>query len=464
MRKSYRDLIRNTGLLTISSFSSKILVFLLVPLYTSILSKAEMGFYDLTSTTMHLVFPLITGEITSAIMRFCMDKENNPGEVISTGSRVWLLSSLVVSCILLINIPFGFVQAISGFEVFITLSYLTYTFHQLMIQATKGIEKVKELAIGGVIGTIAVVGSNILFLVVFKRGLEGYYTATILGNLIPSIYLIIISRFFQQISNRPSRDLRKRMLSYSIPLVINTVGWWVNNNTDKYVITWLCDIGTNGLLSVAYKIPNILTVIGGIFLQAWQISAIKEYKTDDSFFNNVYRMYNCILVMATATLIIVTKPVASILFQKDFYQAWFFVPFLLVSCFFTQIASYYGPILSAQMNSKAMAISSTCGIVANIVLNISLTLLFGPIGIAIATAMSSFIIYLVRRFFVLKIVKITETKKLYLSWIVLCSLASFITFSQTFWFGIGLYLVLIMMYYKDTIHFFRNLKHHRSIA
>ena len=36
-------------------------------------------------------------------------------------------------------------------------------------------------------------------------------------------------------------------------------------------------IGANGILSVANKIPSILNVFVGMFGQAWQISAIKEY-------------------------------------------------------------------------------------------------------------------------------------------------------------------------------------------
>ncbi|HAQ8217931.1 TPA: oligosaccharide flippase family protein, partial [Enterococcus faecium] len=48
-------LIKNMGILTISNFSSKILVFLLVPLYTSVLSTTEYGTYDLTISTATLL-------------------------------------------------------------------------------------------------------------------------------------------------------------------------------------------------------------------------------------------------------------------------------------------------------------------------------------------------------------------------------------------------------------------------
>lgn len=429
MNRSYKELVKNTGLLTISSFSSKILVFLLVPLYTSVLSTEAYGFYDLTHTTMTLVFPLITADFISAIMRFCMDKETNQAEVINIGLRIWTVTTTIICAILLANIPLKLVPYISGYEVLIALMYATYSLHQFLIQSTKGLEKVKTLAIGGVIGTLVVVFSNLLFLLLFKWDLRGFYIATILGEAIPSLYMAAAIHGKQYIRISRNKLLEKRMISYSLPLVVNTTGWWINNNIDKYIITWLVGLSTNGLLSVAYKVPNILTVIGGIFLQAWQISAVKEFDTEESvkFYNNVYKYYNLALVIVTSGLILFTKVIAKIMFQKAFFDAWIFVPFLLISCFFTQIASYYGPILSAQMNSKAMAVSSICGIVVNITLNIGLTLLIGPVGIAVATAVSSFVIYIMRRFFVSKSLRITEGPRVYISWFLLCLSALMVT-------------------------------------
>lgn len=70
-------LIKNMGILTISNFSSKILVFLLVPLYTSVLSTKEYGTYDLAVSTATLLYPILTLNIVDAVMRFLMDKESD---------------------------------------------------------------------------------------------------------------------------------------------------------------------------------------------------------------------------------------------------------------------------------------------------------------------------------------------------------------------------------------------------
>ena len=74
MKKS-EYLLKNMGILTLSNFASKILVFLLVPIYTSILSTEEYGSYDLAVSTATLLFPILTLNIVDAVMRFSMDKD-----------------------------------------------------------------------------------------------------------------------------------------------------------------------------------------------------------------------------------------------------------------------------------------------------------------------------------------------------------------------------------------------------
>ena len=94
-------LIKNMGILTISNFSSKILVFLLVPLYTSVLSTKEYGTYDLAVSTATLLYPILTLNIVDAVMRFLMDKESDKKAIASIGLKYVSISSVLFGCIAL---------------------------------------------------------------------------------------------------------------------------------------------------------------------------------------------------------------------------------------------------------------------------------------------------------------------------------------------------------------------------
>ena len=67
----YGYLAKNTVLFTISSFGSKILVFLLVPLYTSILSTSDYGIADLITTTATLLIYVFTIKYCRFGSSFC---------------------------------------------------------------------------------------------------------------------------------------------------------------------------------------------------------------------------------------------------------------------------------------------------------------------------------------------------------------------------------------------------------
>ena len=56
----YKKLISNTIIFAISTFSSKVLVFLLMPLYTRVLDTSAYGVTDLLMNTGNLLLPLVT--------------------------------------------------------------------------------------------------------------------------------------------------------------------------------------------------------------------------------------------------------------------------------------------------------------------------------------------------------------------------------------------------------------------
>lgn len=202
----------------------------------------------------------------------------------------------------------------------------------------------------------------------------------------------------KHIVSKDDATLRKEMTSYSKPMVANAVSWWVNNASDRYVVTWLCGVAINGIYSVSYKIPSIMSILQSIFSQAWTLSATKEFDKEDKdgFFINIYNAYNFLLVIACSLLTFMDKPLAKMLFAKDFYSAWKYAPFLMISTVFSGMAAFLGGILSALKKSSLFAKSSVITAVVNTILNIVLVIFIGPLGAAISTAFAYFLMWLIR--------------------------------------------------------------------
>lgn len=445
-------LIKNVGILTISNFASKILVFLLVPLYTSVLSTSEYGTADLLVSTISIFTPLLTLNIVDAVMRFTMDEKYDKRDVFSAGEYFTIISIAIVFIFLLINHFGDFSLLIKKYELFIFFSYLFGTGNNLLTQFAKGLEKIKEMGIAGVIGTVSTISLNVFFLLVIKLGLNGYLFTMICASLIQFIYLFISLKIwkFHRFSIYPV-VFTKEMLIYCVPLLATTIGWWINSAADRYVVTFLVGVSATGLVSVSYKIPQIINTLQSIFIQAWQISAIKEYGEQDTaiFYGKTFKVINFLMCAACSWLILLTRPLAHILYAKDFYVAWKFVPFLLISSVLNCASGLLGPILSAKKDSKSMMWSAIFGAIVNVGLNILLVFFMGIQGATISTAIASFIIYIIRKRAVGKDIIIDGYFIVIATWIGLCIQAIIEVYFKSYLLEIFIMFVLLCVNFNS---------------
>ena len=118
MNSRYKYLIKNTTILTISSFSSKLLSFFLVPLYTGILTTAEYGILNIITTTVFLVIPIVTLNIVQSVMRYSMEQTTQKNEVAHIGLKYLIKSSLIVGIALLTCHTFRLIPSIYNFELY----------------------------------------------------------------------------------------------------------------------------------------------------------------------------------------------------------------------------------------------------------------------------------------------------------------------------------------------------------
>lgn len=404
----YRSFAKNVGILTLANFSSKILGFLLVPLYTSILTTAEYGTYDLILSTINVLIPILTQNIIDAVLRFAMESGTSKDGVFSVGLKHFLISLLPVCVFLIVNMSFGVFPQLADFASLVFLLFVSQTLSSILLYYARGLNRFTDIAISSVMCSALTIGCNVLFLIVLGWGLSGYFLANIVGPFIQCAYLLFRLGIKGVNPFRVDKTLEHDMLVYSRPMIANTIAWWVNNVSDRYVVTLFCGIGINGIYSVASKIPSILSVVQSVVNQAWTVSAIEEFDPEDSngFFSNMYAGYNCIMVMACSFLIVCNLLLSKLLYANEFFSAWQYVPFLTISIVFGALTGYLGGILSAVKDSKEFARSSLVGAGFNLALNFILVPLIGALGAAVATMVSYWIVWMLRLRSIKKYMKI----------------------------------------------------------
>ena len=232
------------------------------------------------------------------------------------------------------------------------------------------------------------------------------------------------------------------MLNYSKPMIANSVAWWINSAADKYIILVLCGVAENGIYSVASKIPSLLNIFQTIFNQAWSLSAIKDFDSQDKngFFSKMYNSYNCLMSVACAGLILLNRFLAKILYAKDFFTAWKYVPFLLIAIMFGALSGYVGGIYTAVKETKIFAQSTVIGALVNIGINLIIVPVWGALGAAFATAISYWTVWLLRMFHMKKylIIKLNLFRDYVVYLLLLLQSILYLLFVNDF---LGLYII-----------------------
>lgn len=396
---------------------SRIISFLMLPLYTYKLTTGEYGTIDLLTTTVAFLLPVISLSIFDATLRFAMEKEADVSKVLTNSFVLTFVSSLI----LIIAAVIAYLINILYF--FLILLLILQSYQSLFSQYANGIGKTKIFASNGLVLSFLTAGLNILFLVPMNLGLYGYLISTCLAYFISNIYLILSLNIFNEI-NFASYDLDylKKMIRYSIPLIPNSVAWWITTAVGRYFILFFVGTAGNGLYAVANKIPTLLTVFTTIFSQSWQLSAIESFNSEEreGFFSNVYSIYSQLLIIGCSGIMFLLKPIFLILVSKDFFSSWKFAPFLLLSVITSSLSSFLGSQYIAAKETRNVLKTTVVGGVLTITLNVILVPIMGVNGVGLGSFLSFFIVWLIRerdlqRFFSFSL----DKKKFYFGLIII---------------------------------------------
>lgn len=391
MQKKYKNLSRNVGLFFISSFGHKILAFFFVPLYTNFLTTRQYGTVDLISTTVNLLLPIFTLNIAEAVMRFTIDDKDNDS-YLGIGIKVLVRGFCLLSCIMMVLWICPILSAYKPYYIWILAIYTINSLYNLEQSYLRAINRISTMVRGSLLNSIIMFLADIALIAIFKLGIEGYYMAMLLGLGIAAIYMDMKESIHQHIKWTivNQAKIQAACLSYCIPTVFTTIGWWINSSLDRYFVIKICGLEQNGIYSMAYKIPSILAMLQSIFNQAWVLTAITEFDPADSdnFFSKTYELYVSAMLLAASLLVFSNLVLARILYMKDFFEAWRCVPMLLMATLFSALAGYLGGIFAAVKDMRVCAYTVILSAVTNILLNIWLIPIYGIQGAAIATAIA----------------------------------------------------------------------------
>ena len=452
MANREEHLAKNTLLFALGNFGSKMLQIILVPFYTRFLIDAQYGTADIMQAVVSLLVPIASLTVAESVFRYAMEKEYNKSAVLSVGVAVTGLGALMLCLMgMVLSLP-GLTAVVQRFfpgmavdtRVFIWLiiaNTITNALRTLISQYTRAIGRTGLFALDNVVLTAVVLVLNIVFIALLGMGVTGYMLGYTLANLFSAVFLILsMGKQFRLDFGSVHRGLTCEMLLFSLPLIPNSVCWWISSFLDRVMILSMVSAAANGLYAAAHKIPSLLSVIMSVFFQAWQVSANEEFRKKDiaEFYGIIFNQISACMFVLAAVLIMFSRPINTLFLGARYYDAWQFMPPLVLSTVFFSYAQFLGSIYSANKKTKMAFVTNFVGVLVSVTLNLLLIPLLGALGAAIANASSYLVLWLVRTWDTGKIVPIQyRVKQTVFATLIVAALAFVVCMDWNLWLSYG---------------------------
>ena len=161
----YKKLFSDTIVFGLGTFGSKLLVFLLMPLYTAWLSTSQYGTAELITSTANLLIPLACIGISNGVFRFAAERESNKEAVFSTSLALLGIGSAVF---LAISPLLSLIGYFDGYAWLIVLYVLFANLQSVCAQYVRAIDRARLFALQGILNTLITILCNVVFLALHK--------------------------------------------------------------------------------------------------------------------------------------------------------------------------------------------------------------------------------------------------------------------------------------------------------
>lgn len=394
----YSKLLSNSAIFALGSLGSKIIIILLVPLYTYYLSSQDYGIVDLVSSTQALMMPFITLTVEQALLRYLIGSKDRDdiNSVFSSSIFICIttLFILLITCAVIVLFDLWNSKLVIYFYLLVAAS----VFQVLFSTYLRAIGEAKKFALSGIFQVAALLIFNALFLVYLSMGIDGYLISLIGSYIASAFYCMYCSRGVIVSFSLVNKKIVKKIIHFSLPLIPNYSMWWLVNNSTRYVVLSFIGLSANGLFAVASKIPMCINVFVTVFQQAWQISAFEEFESKDRsrYYSSVFRSYYQFLFLLASLLLVANKQIFTYLVSSDYFFAWEMVPFLVYGVLYQTFSSFLGTIYTANYKTKSVFLTSVIGAGISIGANFIFIPLYGAAYAGVGASLGFFVMWYLR--------------------------------------------------------------------
>jgi O-antigen/teichoic acid export membrane protein len=395
-----KDVTKQTSIYGMGGVATKLIGFVLLPLYTHYLTPADYGVLGLLYITMRILdIIVIQGMTTSVFRAYTFDFKGDPPqqrEAVNTAFWYSLGSAILM---------FGFLYLLAGvmndivfkdgdWTHLFQLMFLAGLFRASQNVARQIMRAHRQSLLYSTIQLCDFMSAallNVYFIVYAKQGLAGIVYSEVIREAALMIVFLFVLR--KHLALKFSKPMLKEMLAFGLPKVPAGLSMLVLSASDRYFLEHYSTATQLGLYSMGYRLAGLLSDFAiQPFMQTWPtfyFPLAKDSKDEGKAVLGRFMTYFLVVVgfMGLAICVFV-KPLLRLMADESFHGAAQVVPLVVLALVFSGV--YRVLIVGVNIKKKTIFIPMMVGGAAllNVFFNALLIPRFGMMGAAVATVLS----------------------------------------------------------------------------
>ncbi|MCF6218075.1 MAG: oligosaccharide flippase family protein [Gammaproteobacteria bacterium] len=375
---------------------SKMIGFLLIPLYTRYLEPVDYGMLEMLVLTVDVLSLVLGLQLIHAVAKF-----HDAAETPEAKRRVISTSILMVAVLaILFYVSLSFFADNLSSLIFDSTEF-AYLFQTIFITSVFGIitqipllyiriqDRSKLFVVITLIQVLLTVCLTIWMVVFLEMSVFG----VLLANAIVSgfVCLALLYSTIKSVGIKHDVAVAKEMVIYSAPLIPGVIGLFVLNSSDRFFLNELGSLEEVGLYAIGYKFGFLISpLLIGPFLLVWSAKMFEVYRHPDrdEVLNKVLSGLGFLLVFCALGLSIFIEEVLQLMTTPQYYAAAVVVPFIAFAYVMSGLARVMATPLYAEKKTGAIGYIHSSAAVVCLILNYILIQQYGIVGAAVATLLS----------------------------------------------------------------------------
>ena len=375
---------------------SRIIAFVMIPVYTNCLTPAEYGVLELLSLTADLISTGMGMWMATALMRFYFkyeDKESRNTVVSTSLLGMTVLMGLTVGICLVFSREFSqLVFSTEEYTAAFRIMFLTMFFSssiEIPLIYLRANQRSVAFVVISLVKLVLQLSLNIYLLIYLDLGVMGVLYSSLISSLIISVYLFVTT--CTESGTKFSFSAYKELLKFGAPLIMADLSVFGLTYADHYLLNYFGSLTIVGLYSLAYKFGMLVSLLFSTpFRSIWSARMFEIAKQEDG--RQVYARVLTYFLMGALTISLglscLSRDALRLMAEASYWSAYQIVPLIAVSYVAVGVIAIAGAGLMVMHKTKYFALSTTCALVANLVLCFLLIPIWGAMGAAIATLLS----------------------------------------------------------------------------